>query len=212
MIAEPINTETEPKSEANDTPGIFSTRRRVKAHIEELEKSVADLKAEVESERDKRLRLLAEYDNYRRRTQSEYGQIIKSAGERIILKLLPALDDFGRFFAHHPIPVERASRPLEQESANETGGTPVLPILQAVELIQRKMIAILESEGLAPIDSVGQPFDAELHDAVAQVPHPEAVEGTVVAEAEKGYRLGDKIIRHAKVVISKAPESSEGDA
>jgi len=195
MIAEPINTETEIKTEPDSTPGIFGPRRRVKAKIDELEKTIADLKAEVESERDKRLRLLAEYDNYRRRTNSEYGQMLQSAGERIITKLLPVLDDFTRFSQHHPI--------------EETGGTPVLPILQAVELIQRKFVQTLASEGLTPVESLGKPFDAAFHEAVAEMPMPGAVEGTIIAEAEKGYLLGSKIIRHAKVVISKAPDDSE---
>ncbi len=209
MIAEPINTDnqTNPnldsrlrgndKEEHGDDregpddkeeSGInLSPRKRVKAHIEQLEQNLTDLKAEVEAERDKRLRLLAEYDNYRRRTQSEYRGIVQLAGERIILKLLPLLDDFERLFAQ------------KGEASNAS-------TQQAIELIQKKLQSALSSEGLIAVESVGKPFDATIHEAVAEIPLSECAPGTIVAEAEKGYKLGDKIIRHAKVVVAKGIE------
>lgn len=173
----------------NQTPASQSSpRRRIRARIAELEQSVADLNAEVEAERDKRLRLAAEYDNYRRRTQGEFHQLTLTAGERIILKLLPVADDFDRLNSHSAAPVEPAA------------------LQQGFELIQRKLQTILASEGVLSLESTGKPFDAALHEAVAEVATPDAAGGTVVAEIEKGYFLGPKVIRHAKVVVCRAPE------
>ncbi|MBT7788884.1 MAG: nucleotide exchange factor GrpE, partial [Calditrichaeota bacterium] len=139
-------------------------------------------------EHDKALRLLAEYDNYRRRTQSEYRHIIQQASERLILNILPVVDDFNRFF--------------EQDFA----GTDPGKILDGVELIHRKLMDVLTTEGLKPIDSLGKEFSAELHEAVAQIEDIKKPDGVVIIEVEKGFQLGDKIIRHPKVVVNKKSE------
>jgi molecular chaperone GrpE len=199
------NTESTPR-ESHSAPTILSPRKRLKAHIEELEAKLAGLTQELESEKDKRLRLAAEYDNYRRRTNSEYRQMVQNAGERIILKLLPVVDDIDRLLSHHE--GERASRPLN----SGTEETMVSPEMKALDLIYKKLQSTLTAEGLAPIESVGKPFDATLHDAITQVSVSGAVEGTIYAEIEKGYKLADKIVRHAKVVICAAPEPAATDA
>jgi len=168
-------------------------RVRLKHHIQQLEQETARLKADLEAERDKRLRLLAEYDNYRRRTQSEYAAVTRQAGERIILRLLPVLDDFERLLAHQTASADAA--------ASETA--------KGAELIQKKLVAALAAEGLAAVESTGTEFNAELHEAVARMPAPGMPEGTIIAEAEKGYRLTGKIIRHAKVVVAAAADEEE---
>lgn len=169
-----------------------STRRvRVKKIIAELEQTVAKQNARLEQERDRMLRLAAEYDNYRRRTQNEYRLMLQTAGERIITALLPVLDDFDRMLNAPASDVES--------------------IRQGAGLIQRKLMTALQNEGLAVLTVVGQPFDPQFCDAVAETPDPEKPVGTVVTEVEKGYRLGDKIIRHAKVVVSRAPEEAGGE-
>lgn len=203
-------TETDTQNNQADTPvqseSLLSPRKRVKAQIERLEQSVAELKAEVEAEKDKRLRLLAEYDNFRRRTQSEYRNITLLAGERIITKLLPVMDDLDRLVTYQ---VERASRPLSDGSrplhgaSKETDETSVLP---AIELIRKKLGGLLEGEGLTPIDAAGVAFDAELHEAISEMVVPGIAPGAIVAEAEKGYKLGEKVIRHSKVVVAKGEE------
>lgn len=154
----------------------------------DIEEKIKQLESDVIKERDKALRLLAEYDNYRRRTQSEYRHIIQQASERLILNILPVVDDFNRFF--------------EQ---NFTGTDPG-NILDGVELIYRKLMDVLTTEGLKPIDTLGQEFSAELHEAVAQIEDSEKPDGVVILEVEKGFQLGDKIIRHPKVVVNKKSE------
>lgn len=149
---------------------------------------IKQLEAELDQERDKRLRLLAEYDNYRRRTQSEYRHIIQQSNERLILNLLPVLDDFKRYF--------------EQDS----GDIDSKNVLSGVTLISRKLLDVLVAEGLKPIDSLGEEFNAESHDAIAQVEDNDKPEGIILVEVEKGFQLGDKIIRHPKVVVNRKSE------
>jgi len=108
--------------------------------------------------------------------------------------LLPVLDDFDRFV--------KSSR----EQTNPA------TLCQAVDLIHRKILGALESEGLSPIESISQPFDATLHEAVAQFSTKDCPEGCIYTEIEKGYRLGDKIIRHAKVVVAKPLDPTQADS
>ncbi len=183
---EPITDNITEKSETS-TPQIWH-RKQLRARVEDLEQQVGSLTAEVEAERDKRLRLAAEYDNYRRRTNQEYRLLAETAGERILLKLLPVIDDFERLMAHQDAEIDS--------------------LRQGTEMIYRKLQALFESEGVAAIPSIGTSFDAGLHEAVAQAPLPNAENGTIVAEVERGYRLREKIIRHAKVIVAQ----SEGPA
>ena len=156
-----------------------------------LENELFSLKTELDQEKEKRLRLVAEYDNYRRRTQAEFNSLIQQAGERLILKLLPVLDDFQRLF--------------DQDQAKLS----VEELYHGIELINKKLVDTLGSEGLEPIDSLDLPFDAEIHEAIAQFEDPEKDNGIVIAEAEKGFMLGDKIIRHPKVVVNALRETGE---
>ncbi len=162
--------------------------------FEELNSKVSELEEMLALERDKRMRLIAEYDNYRRRTQSDFKSITEAAGERIILKLLPVIDDFDRLFAQ------------DLEKSDCEG------LLQGMKLIARKFVEILGSEGLKPMKSVGEEFDAEIHEAVAQISDGNKPSGEILVEAEKGYMLYDKIIRHPKVVVNAVPESTPESA
>jgi len=145
------------------------------------------VKADLEQERDRRLRLMAEYDNYRRRTQTEFQQMAFTAGARIIKALLPVLDDFDR---------------LIHSASDETNSD---SIREGVDLINKKLAAMLSAEQLEPLDAEGNPFDPELHEAVAEVEDSSLPAGTVVTEIQKGYRLAGRIIRHSKVMVSRAP-------
>ena len=182
-------TETEPAAETETVKRRSPRRRSV-----ELEKQIAALKAELEREVDRRLRVTAEYENYRRRTQTEFGQLIQGAGERIIKRLLPILDDFERLFNNDPSEVEAEA------------------LRRGAELIYKKLESTLSTEGLQPMDALHQQFDAEVHEAVAQMDDSHHPAGMVVAEVEKGYRLGDKIIRHPRVVVSREPRQEVGEA
>ncbi|RVU03170.1 nucleotide exchange factor GrpE [Mucilaginibacter limnophilus] len=142
------------------------------------------LKEELSQANDKYLRLYAEFDNFRRRTTKERVELLQTAGKEIIVSLLPILDDF-----------ERAFRSMDQ-------ATDVVAVKAGVELIHSKLTNILTQKGLKPMEAIGQPFDADLHEAITNVPAPaEDMKGKVIDEMEKGYYLGDKVVRFAKVIV-----------
>lgn len=133
---------------------------------------------------DKYLRLVAEFDNYRRRTSRERLDLVKTAGEEMIQGILPVLDDFG----------------MAQESFTEA--TDMVAIREGVELIHRKLHKFLESKGLQPIETVGLPLDTDLHEAVSQLPAKEKKQkGKIIDVLQQGYLLNGKVIRYAKVVV-----------
>lgn len=142
------------------------------------------LKADLVAANDKYLRLYAEFDNFRRRTNKERAEERLSAGKDTIVALLPVLDDF-----------ERAIKAMDT-------ATDVIPVKEGVALIQNKLKHILGSKGLKEMESKGVAFDADLHEAITNIPAPaDDLKGKVVDELEKGYYLNDKVIRFAKVVV-----------
>ena len=156
--------------------------RKLDALHQENEK-LAQEKAEIH---DKYIRLYSEFDNYRRRTQKEKLDIIKNASERIIVGLLPVLDD-----------MERA---LKFEAAEQEG--PSDSEKEGISLIYQKMMNYLKQQGLEEIHAIGEPFDVDLHEAMTTMPAPtEEEKGRVLDEIQKGYRLNEKVIRFSKVVI-----------
>jgi molecular chaperone GrpE len=144
--------------------------------------------------RDQLLRKAAEFENYKRRSETEFAAIIKNANEYLLMSLLPVVDDFVR----------------STKSARESKDTE--SIVAGIEMIQNKMMKILEKQGLVPFASVGKPFDVEYHDALMQIPREDIPPSTVVEEVERGYMLNDKVLRHAKVVVSMTPEVQHGEA
>jgi molecular chaperone GrpE len=142
------------------------------------------LEAELAEAKDKYLRLYSEFDNYRRRTSKEKLEMMQTAGEQIIVSLLPVIDDFNR-----------------AEQSFDSGDAKA--IIEGVKLISDKFVKILDGEGLKLMDTKeGAEFDTELHDAITQIPAPsKKLKGKIVDTIENGYYLGDKVIRHAKVVI-----------
>ena len=152
---------------------------------EEFEESPLDkMEAELAEAKDKYLRLFSEFDNYRRRTAKEKLELLQTAGERIMVSLLPVIDDFNR-----------AEKSLDSNDAEA--------IAEGVRLISDKFVKILDAEGLKIMDTKeGTDFDTELHEAVTQIPAPsKKLKGKIVDTIESGYYLGEKVIRHAKVVI-----------
>lgn len=133
---------------------------------------------------DKYLRLFAEFDNYKRRTQKERVELLQTAGKDIIVSLLSVLDDF-----------ERAIKATENT-------TDVEAVREGILLVQQKLKGILTQRGLKEINSKDEPFDTDLHEAITQIPAPtEELKGKVIDEVQKGYTLNDKVIRYAKVVV-----------
>jgi molecular chaperone GrpE len=146
--------------------------------IASLESSLAELK-------EKNLRLLAEFDNYKKRTMRERLDLLNSASKDVIVALIPILDDF-----------DRAKRHAEETDGEEFS--------EGVRLVHSRLHSTMQSLGLKEMDSMGQPFDPEYHDAITEVETPDAnMKGKVIDVIEKGYLLNDKIIRHAKVVVGK---------
>ncbi len=147
---------------------------------------VEELKDEVQEARDKHLRLLAEFENFRRRSAKEAVTLRQTAARDLISDLLPVLDDF-----------DRALKAMDGNTEHEVDS-------EGFRLIAEKFRGILERRSLQPMDCLGQPFDPEQHEAITEIPAPDkAQKGTVLDVIEEGYRLGETIIRHAKVVVGK---------
>tara|TARA_B100001079_G_scaffold217901_1_gene193142 strand:+ start:2901 stop:3416 length:516 start_codon:yes stop_codon:yes gene_type:complete len=141
---------------------------------------------QIKEEKDKFLRLFAEFENYKRRTAKERIELFSTASEEVMISLLPVLDDF-----------DRASVEIEKDKDNE--------ILKGVLLIKNKLFDSLKSKGLDLIEvKKGDVFNADDHEAVTQIPAPnKKMQGKIIDVIEKGYKLGEKVIRYPKVVIGK---------
>jgi molecular chaperone GrpE len=134
---------------------------------------------------DSYLRLMAEYDNYRKRTIKEKADLIKTGGEKAFTGLLPVIDDF-----------ERAIKTIET-------ATDIMAVKEGVLLIYNKFMSYLQQNGVKPIETLEQDFDMEMHEAVAIVPAAnEEQKGKIIDSTQTGYILYDKVIRHAKVVVA----------
>lgn len=149
------------------------------------EDEVGSLKAEISEAKDKYLRLYSEFENFRRRNAKERLELVKTANEDVVVALLPILDDF-----------ERASKAIQEKEEAQVAK-------EGFQLIHHKFLKILEQKGLKPMkDLKGESFDAEVHEAITQIPAPEEkLKGKIVDVIENGYYLNDKVIRYAKVVI-----------
>ena len=158
--------------------------KKLKERYEALEMELAQQSKEIERISDKNIRLLAEFDNYKRRTQEDRSKLFKYAGEGLAKALIPILDDLHRT--------------LETD-----GKTKAQKILAGVGLIISKLDKTLEEQGIVPFDSVGQDFDPELHEALMSEKSDKG-DNVILKEFEKGYMYNDKILRHAKVVVSKS--------
>ncbi|KGL63552.1 nucleotide exchange factor GrpE [Polaribacter sp. Hel1_85] len=141
----------------------------------------------IQAEKDKFLRLFAEFENYKKRTSRERIELFKTAGQEVMTSLLPVIDDFERALSH-----------IEEDKEAEE-------LRKGVLLIYNKFYNTLEQKGLSKMETrQGDVFDAEYHEAITQIPAPsDDLKGKVIDCVEKGYKLGDKIIRYPKVVIGQ---------
>lgn len=155
-------------------------------HEEELEKELEKAQETIEEQKDKYLRLSAEFDNYRKRTMKEKAELILNGGEKSISSILPVIDDF-----------ERAIKMMET-------ATDVNAVKEGVELIYNKFMATLAQNGVKVIETKDKPLDTDYHEAIAVVPAPtEELKGKILDCVQTGYTLNDKVIRHAKVVVGE---------
>jgi len=167
-----------PEETTVDETSTETTEATVKLTVEE------QLTADLAQEKDKFLRLFAEFENYKRRTTKERIELFSTASQEVIKALLPVLDDFDRAL-------------LEMSKSEET------ELSKGVELIKNKFTSTLEQKGLTIVEvSSGDLFNADVHEAITQIPAPsDAMKGKIIDVIEKGYKLGDRVIRFPKVVI-----------
>jgi molecular chaperone GrpE len=165
------------KSEKTQTEELQVSETELK-----LTQEIESLKEKVKEQEDKYLRLYAEFENFRRRNAKERLELIQNASEDLIVSLLPVIDDFARS--------------LKASESNMDG------LKQGVELVHRKFNSILQQKGLEKLEAINKEFDAELHEAVTQIPvQDDNQKGKIVDVIEDGYTLNQKVIRFAKVII-----------
>ena len=185
-MAEELNVE-ETKDTAEEQPQNEQAEDATPlTHEEQLEKELEDAQAVIEEQKDKYLRLSAEFDNYRKRTMKEKAELILNGGEKSISSILPVIDDF-----------ERAIKTME--TAKD-----VKAVKEGVELIYNKFMAVMAQNGVKVIETKDQPLDTDYHEAIAVIPAPsEEQKGKILDCVQTGYTLNDKVIRHAKVVVGE---------
>ena len=184
VTPEEVIAEDFPASE--ETAGEDSLGKETTRACDDLEKKVEDLQAQLDKEKKEYLFLMAEFDNFRKRTLKEKSEIIKNAGENVLKGLLPIMDDFERG-------IKAAEASPEAESVKE-----------GVNLIYNKFKKYLNQNGVKEIDPADDTFDTEKHEAISVVPVPdEEKKGKILDTVEKGYTINDKVLRHAKVVVGQ---------
>ena len=173
------NAEEQPQDEQAENAAPMT-------HEEELEKELETAQETIEEQKDKYLRLSAEFDNYRKRTMKEKAELILNGGEKSLSSILPVVDDF-----------ERAIKTMET-------ATDVQAVKEGVELIYNKFMATLAQNGVKVIETKDQPLNTDYHEAIAVIPAPsEAQKGKILDCVQTGYTLNDKVLRHAKVVVGE---------
>ena len=185
---EELKTQATPNECDEETVGQ-ETSQENEAPLTEEEKLAQELEKaneQIEEQKDKYLRLSAEFDNYRKRTMKEKAELILNGGEKSISSILPIVDDF-----------ERALKNMET-------ATDVAAVKEGVELIYNKFMSVLGQNGVKVIETKEQPLDTDYHEAIAVIPAPnEALKGKILDCVQTGYILNDKVTRHAKVVVGE---------
>ncbi|HDP99794.1 MAG TPA: nucleotide exchange factor GrpE [bacterium] len=174
-------TEADPK----DTKKKHKKTAKQDRKIKQLEDTIERQQLELAEMNDKYLRIAAEIENFKKRKERESLIIIENAIRNLLLEVLPVIDD------------------LERSLNTATKDKSYKSLKHGVELIHKKLLTALEKQGLSPIEAVDHPFDPELHEALMQVEREDKDQNIVVEEVLKGYRFGDKVIRHSKVVVNK---------
>ena len=174
-----LNDEMSATSSLNDANGANGAN--------DANDEIEALKARIEELEDKNLRMMAEFDNYRRRTNKEKLELMETAGERIFKEMLPLVDDF-----------ERALAALN--GANDANGD---ALLNGVQLIYQKFLSFLDKHDVHVIETEGADFNTDEHEAVTTFAAGEDKKGKVIDCTQRGYKLGDKVIRFAKVVVGE---------
>ncbi|WP_272037710.1 nucleotide exchange factor GrpE [Paenibacillus sp. JJ-100] len=171
-------------AEQNPVNEAAAAEAQAEEIIDQEQTELTRLKAEAEESQQRLMRAQADFDNFRRRTQREKEDLAKYASMKLITELVPVIDNFERAMATVP------------------EGTETESFAKGIQMILRQLETVLASEGLAAMETVGQPFNPEFHQAIMQVDSEEHEEGIVVEEVQKGYMLKDKVLRPAMVKVS----------
>jgi len=195
-IEESENKITDDKQEEEKEP---SEVKEI-SEIEKTEEKISELEKQVKELEDKFLRKVAEFENYKRRAENDQFNLITYGAESFIVKLLPVIDDFERSLQHI-------------DTANDSES-----IKKGIKLVYEKLLKVLDEQGIKKMESVGKPFNVDYHDALMQRKNEKVEPHTVLEEIEPGYIYREKVIRHAKVIVSEdlsedidQPEESNSD-
>jgi len=182
MVAKDIKDKTKKDSSKTKAKKLGRSSKKKTIELEKFE----ELAEKLEEINDKYLRLSAEFDNYRKRTLKEKMDLTKTAGEDILINILPVVDNFERAI--------ESSKKAEDINA----------VMEGIDLIYNNFKDFLKQRGVKEIEAVGQPLDTDLHEAITNIPAPDKEsKGKIVDVIEKGYVLNDKVIRYAKVVVGE---------
>ena len=176
------------ESEENREEKVEPNEEKLTDHTEE---KIADLEAQVKEWHDKFLRKAAEFENYKRRTENDQFNLINYAAESFITKLLPVIDDFERSLQH-----------IDDDNNVDA-------VKEGIKLVYEKLLKVLDEQGVKKMKVKGEPFNVDYHDALMQRQDDSVPPHTILEEIEKGYLYRDKVIRHAKVIVSEETSSDE---
>jgi molecular chaperone GrpE len=183
---QPESEKQELTAEQEETTNVKETKKDKSHKTTKAEEELEKAETELNELKDKHIRLQAEFDNYRKRTLKERMELLKTAGESLLISILPVIDDF-----------DRAMQMIDL--AGEEGH-----LKEGVNLIYAKFQDFLKQNGVKEIEANGQDFDTDLHEAITKIPAPTAeLKGKIVDVVQKGYYLNDKVIRFSKVVIGE---------
>jgi molecular chaperone GrpE len=184
----------EDETEAVDAAGAEQAGPVVETEeskLARLERELAQRDGDLAELKDRYLRALADLDNLRKRAQRDQAEALSYGATSVIGEILPVLDNF-----------ERALKAAQE--AGEQG-----PLVDGVAMIRQQFLQVLEKRGIKPLEAVGQAFDPVYHEAIARVETADHPEGSVIEEVERGYQMGDAVLRPSKVVVAAAPQESE---
>lgn len=169
-----------------ETPQLEEELNKEMTEVEVLKEQLLQAQAALEKEKKDYMFLMADFDNFRKRVKREKEELLRNGSEKVLAGLLPIVDDFERGL--------EATKSAEDAQA----------VRQGMELIYNKLVKYLEQNGVKAMESTGNGFDADLHDAIATIPAPsEDLKGKIVDTTQKGYMINDKVLRHAKVVVGE---------
>jgi molecular chaperone GrpE len=160
--------------------------------------AIAELEAKLAEQRDQLVRLQADFDNFRKRALRERSEASQYGHQALVLDLLSVVDNLERAIGH-----TRSAA----EAGSAAPGAGFGALYEGVELVRRQLVGALEKHGVTPIDALSQPFDPQVHEAMAQLPRADVPPGTVLEVFQPGYRLRERVIRPARVMVSRAPDA-----